>query len=144
MSEPEAPRRRAQTASCSLGNWQGCQDAPPLCSQLGMSWWIISPFSRDSSSPPPPPRPHPLPSPPVLWATLVCSLGLSFDTQVAWRARIWSIQTAHGTLCFCHSASRNMILANRGKIQLASPLPVIMFVPPSVAWCFLKFIDLTF
>lgn len=125
FSEPGDAER--ESSSCLRFPWElegVLGEVSLFCAQLGMSWWrIFLSKQREFSSPPCPrlplPPPYPLRSPPVLWATLVSSLGLSFCTQLMWRARIWPIQTPHGTLCVCHSASRNMILSNRGKTQLA-------------------------
>lgn len=114
----------------------------PFCFQLGMSWWRIFPSKQRiiCSSPAPPPSTH---SPPVLWATLVSSLALSCCTQLTRSSQIWSIQTSRGTLCFCHSASRNMILSNTGKMDLVCLLPVtVCFLPWHGIFC--NFSDLTF
>lgn len=127
FNDPRGTEGRAQAASGSLGNWRGCPGVSPFCFQLGMSWWRIFPSKRRiiGSSPAPPPLPPTLSthSPPVLWATLVSSLGLSSCTQLTWSSQIWPIQTSRGTLCFCHSASRNMILSNTGKMDLSCLLP---------------------
>lgn len=76
-----------------LGTGGDVRETSPFSAQLGMSWWRIFPSKqRENSLPLPIPaslpiHPHPLRSPPVIWATLVSSLGLSFCTQLMWRAR---------------------------------------------------------